>query len=112
MHGENSNLRDFFIIHTQTEEKEKIGFTALVNHLAKEHWSAALEEGDDVKIKKNHQEYIDKVTTDNIPKQKLPGGKYLIEGFESGAEKINLSSQNGKVYRVNSKVLGHAKQAD
>lgn len=110
--GENSNLRDFFIIHTQTEEKEKIGFTALVNHLAKEDWSAALEKGDDVTIKKNHGRYIDKVTKDDIPKQKLPGGKYLIEGFANGAEIINLSSQNGTVYRVDSKVLEYAKQTD
>ena len=101
----NSDFSNFTITNTRTDEKEDVGVDRLVTDIVENNWLNDLKEKDIVTINKNHRTYISNVKTDDMPKQSLPEGYYLIQGFGSGGEKVCLVSQNGTVYQINSKVL-------
>ena len=50
----------------------------------------------------------DKTTEDNLSKQKIEAGRYLLKGFDNNATRITITSQNGTKYRVDSKILKYA----
>ncbi len=106
------SLRNFIIIDTKTSEEKLVNFASLVKYLAEKNWLNDLEVKDIVTINKNHISYINKVKADNLPNQNLPDGRYQIKRFESGGNEVCLVSQNGTVYRMNSKVLEYAKRTD
>ena len=109
VNSSNSDLKSFMIIDTQTGAEELVNFSVLVNYLDKNKWVNTPNAKDIVAIKKTHANYIRKATWDNLPKQKLPEGNYLIKGFEGGGKRVHLVTQNGTVYQVNSKILAYAK---
>ena len=103
-----SDDRYFTIVNTEGGEEEFIKSNRLVSHLIKQESTNLIGENVTVAISRNHRNYIDKVTTDNIPKQNLSAGHYLIKGFGGGGKRVELVAQNGTVYQMNSKFLQHA----
>ena len=103
-------LRDVIIINTQTDDKESVNFRSLVKYLSEKDWTRVFQEKDIIAIKNIHANYIKKVTTDNLPEQKLLDGNYLIRGFETAGKTVNLIAQNGTVYRIDRKILAYAEQ--
>ncbi len=108
---ERSDHRYFTIVNTEGGEEEFIKSNRLVNHLIKQEPTNQILENATVAINRNHMDYIDKVTADDIPKQNLPEGHYQIKGF-GGGMRVELVAQNGTVYRINSKILEYAKKTD
>ena len=102
-----SDDRYFTIINTEGGEEEFIKSNRLVSHLIKQESTNLICENATVAINRNHRNYIDKVTTDEIPKQNISEGYYQIKGFQNGGAIVNLISQNGTVYRLNSEILQH-----
>ena len=107
---ERSDYRYFTVVNIQGGEDEFIASKRLVSHLVKKS-KGVIQEDDTVVINKDHINYITAVTTDNMPNQQLSDGCYLIKGFKSSGKRVKLTSQNGTVYRINSKVLEYVKQA-
>ncbi len=103
---ERSDHRYFTIVNTEGGEEEFIKSNRLVNHLIKQESTNQILENATVAINRNHMDYIDKVTADDIPKQNLPEGQYQIKKFSGDI--VHLISQNGTIYRLNSKILQHA----
>ena len=93
------------IVETTTGKNESMNFTQLVQYLVKTNWLAALNVKDIVDINKNHRTYINQVTTNELPGQKLPEGKYQIKAFSGN--QMELLDQRGTVYRIASKILAH-----
>lgn len=93
------------IVDTDTGEIVEVGLLKLVQHLNKADWGGALQERDTVEIRKVHATYIKGVKADDLPRQKLPGGHYLIKGFGENGNRTELVSQNGTVYRMRSHQL-------
>ena len=106
---ERSDYRDFIVVNIQGGEDKFIDSNRLVSYLVKKSKNV-IQEGDTVAINKDHINYITAVTTDNMPGQQLSDGCYLIKGFKSNGKEMELTSQNGTVYRINSKVLEYDKQ--
>ena len=109
---ERSDHRYFTIVNTEGGEEKFIKSNRLVNHFIKQESTNLICENVTVAINRNHRNYIDKVTTDDIPKQNLSEGHYQIKGFQAGGAMVFLTSQNGTVYRINSKILEYAKKTD
>ena len=102
-----SDDRYFTIINTEGGEEEFIKSNRLVSHLIKQESTKLISENATVVINKGHRIYLNKVKTDEIPKQNLSEGYYQIKGFQNGGAIVNLISQNGTVYRLNSDILQH-----
>ena len=96
------------ITNIQTGEQKSVRFFRLVKYLDEENW------GDDLKVKgviginNIHRTYIEKAEMDDLPGQNLPEGHYQIKGFDLGGSRVQLTSQNGTIYRIASKVLALA----
>lgn len=89
------------IADTDTGEVATVKFFKLVQHLNKADWGGALQERDTVEIGNIHsQPYIKEVKADDLPRQKLPEGHYLIKAFLGNARTVELTAQNGTVYRM------------
>ena len=105
----NSDLPNNCIItDVQTGEQESIGFFRLVKYLDEKTWDHDLKVKDVIGINDIHRRYIEKAEMDDLSGQNLPEGRYQIKGFETGGKKVNLVTQNGTIYRINSKVLALA----
>ena len=104
---ERSDYRYFTVVNIQGGEDEFIASNRLVSHLVKKPKNV-IQEGDTVVINKDHINYITAVKTNDMPDQQLSDGCYLIKGFSGG--QVYLTSQNGTVYRIDSKVLEYDKQ--
>jgi len=91
------------IVNTETGEEAEANFFRLVQHLDKNDWGKALKKNDKVAISNIHATYINQVTDDLQPRQKLPKGHYLIKGFSG--DKVELAAQEGTVYRIQSNQL-------
>ena len=107
VNSSDSDSQDFVITNTQTDEKELVKFAALVKHVYEQHWLDAFTKKDIVKVDATHRIYLNKVATDDIPKQNLSEGYYQIKKFQSGGAIVNLIGQNGTVYRLSSQILQH-----
>jgi len=92
------------IVNTDTgEEITEVNFFKLVQHLDKIRRGDALEENNTVTIGNIHATYIKGVKADDLPRQNLPEGHYLIKGFSG--KKVQLVAQDGTVYRIQSNQL-------
>ena len=101
------NFKDVIITNTKTGDEKRVRFAALVKYFAEQDWLGRFIEKDIVKVDASHRIYLIKnVKTDNIPKQNLPEGQYQIKKFSGDI--VHLISQNGTIYRLNSKILQHA----
>ncbi len=104
-----SDGRYYTVIDLQSGEKiliESDPFKRLVNYLHQQKSTGLICQGATVMINGNHKNYINAVEADELPKQHLPAGRYLIQEFSG--ERIDLISQNGTRYNVNSKILDYA----
>ena len=104
-----SNLANYVIASTKpsepAEEPVEVKFSRLVSHLHKNGWGGTLQEGDTVAINNIHKSYINEVTDDLEPHQKLPEGRYLVKGFRNNGMAMKLVAQDGTVYRIQSNQL-------
>jgi len=94
------------IVNTDTGEMTEANFFKLVQHLDQNRRGDALNENDVIAINHIHKDYINEVTNDWEPRKNLPEGRYLIKGFRNSGNSMELVSQNGTVYRVQSSQLG------
>ena len=111
--SDQSDTRNYTIVDLQSGEEILIKPNRLVKYfhrnpekkLAK---LSSCEEGATVMINGNHKNYINDVEADELPKQRLPAGRYLIKKFKSGGKQVKLISQNGTIYLLGSKILDYA----
>jgi len=100
------DLANCVIVNTDTGEMTEANFFKLVQHLDQNRRGDALNENDVIAINHIHKDYINEVTNDWEPRKNLPEGRYLIKGFRNSGNSMELVSQNGTVYRVQSSQLG------
>ena len=104
-----SDGRYYTVIDLQSGEEiliESDPFKRLVNDLHQQKSTGLICQGATVMINGNHKNYINKVETDELPKQRLPAGRYLIKDFSG--KQVRLISQNGTIYLLGSKILDYA----
>lgn len=104
--------KNMHITNTDTGEMAEVGFDKLIRHLKDNNWLSEIKQKDIVEIDWKHLGYIKNIKADDLPAQDLPDGRYLIKGFAGGGKKVELISQNGTVYRMNSKILGQAQKTN
>ncbi|MDD9851504.1 MAG: hypothetical protein OXU94_07025 [Gammaproteobacteria bacterium] len=99
------DLANCAIVNTGTGEMTEVEFFKLVQHLDKIRRGDALEENNTVTIGNIHATYIKGVKADDLPRQNIPDGHYLIKGFRNNGNSTELVSQDGTVYRMQSNQL-------
>jgi len=99
------DLANCVIVNTDTGEMTEAHLFKLVQHLDKAREDDALEKGDVIAIGSAHATYIREAKADDLPRQKLPSGHYLIKGFRNNGYSTELVAQDGTVYRLQSNQL-------
>lgn len=97
--------KSFAIVNVKTKGKETVNLYSLVKDLFAQKLIGEPAVNDLFEINRIHLPYIRRTKTDDLSGQDLPEGTYVIKGFGGNAKRVELTSQNGTIYSVNSKIL-------